>query len=62
METLCFQSFYFQLKNGPGKVQNVQWLSHKNMPISQTECNFKSPWHRFLGEPILFLLALKRNL
>ena len=31
------------------------------MPISQTEDDFKNPLYRFLQEPMLFLLALKRN-
>ena len=32
------------------------------MPISQTEGYFENPLHRFLEEPMLFLLALKWNL
>ena len=32
------------------------------MPISQTEGYFENPFYRFLGEPMLFLLALKWNL
>ena len=41
---------------------NFQWLSHKNMPISQTEGYFENPLYRFLEEPMLFLLGLKWNL
>ena len=43
-------------------VQNFQWLSHKNIPISQTEGYFKNSWYCFLGELMLFLLYLKWNL
>ena len=32
------------------------------MPNSQTEDQFKNPWYRFVGEPMLFLLALEWNL
>ena len=32
------------------------------MPISQTEAYFENPEYRILEEPMLFLLALKRNL
>ena len=39
-----------------------QWLSNKNMRISQTEGYFENPWYRFLEEPMLLLLALKWNL
>ena len=43
-------------------VQNFQWVSQKNMPISQTECCFKNSWYHFLEQPMLFLLALKTNI
>ena len=43
-------------------VQNFQWLSHKNMQISQTEGYFENPLYHFLEEPILLLLVLKSNL
>ena len=43
-------------------VLDFQWLSYKNMPISQTEGYFKNPQGRFLEEPIIFLFALKWNL
>ena len=32
------------------------------MPISQTESYFENPKHRFLEEPMLFLLTLKWKL
>ena len=32
------------------------------MPISQTEVCFENPEYRFVEKPMLFLLALKRNL
>ena len=32
------------------------------MPISQTDGYFENPQYRFLEEPLLFLLALKRIL
>ena len=40
------------------KAQNFQWLSHKNMLISQTESYAENPCHRFLKKwVILFLLG-----
>ena len=44
-------------------IENV-WnlLSHKNMPISQTEDYFKNPYYRFLEKPTLFLLVWKWKL
>ena len=39
------------------KTFTFRWLSHKNMPISQTEGYFKNPQHHFLED--LFLLVLK---
>ena len=39
----------------------ISRLSHKNMPISQTEGYFENPQYHLL-EPMLFLLALKQNL
>ena len=57
-----FQKICFKV-NSIENVQNFHWLSHKNMPISQTEGYFKNPWdYRFLVEPMLVLLALKSNL
>ena len=56
-----FQKIYFNdlvLKT----FKNFQWLSHKNMSISQTECYFENPYDRLLEKSVLFLLALKRNL
>ena len=41
---------------------NFQWLSHKNMPISQIEGYFKNLYGSFLEGSMLFLLALKWNL
>ena len=37
-----FQKIYFKVKSIEN-VQNFHWLSHKNMPISQTESYFGSP-------------------
>ena len=43
-------------------VWNFHWLSHKNMPISQTEGYFENPQYHFLEELMLFPLALKWKL
>ena len=46
----------------PENVQNFEWSSRKNMPISQTEGYFENAWYLFLEDAMLFLLAWKWNL
>ena len=42
-----------------GNVSHFHRLSHKNMPISQTDGYFENPLYSILEEPMLLLLALK---
>ena len=42
--------------------QEFEWLSHKNLPIPQTEGYFKNLSYFFSEEPMLFLLGLKWHL
>ena len=46
-------------KVNPLKKFKIFRLSHKNMPIFQTEGYFENPQYRILEEPMLFLLTLK---
>ena len=57
---LFFRKFVSKLKHW--KPSNFYWLSHKNLPISQTKGYFKNPYYRFLEEPMLLLLTLMWNL
>ena len=57
-KVFIFQKIFFKIKSIE-IVQNVHWLSRKNMPISQTEGYLKNPYYRILWESMLFLLALK---
>ena len=61
-----WKRFSFSRKSGSKlkywKRSKFHWLSHKNMPISQTEGYLENPLYRFLEERMLFLLALKLNL
>ena len=41
-------------------VQNFQWLSHENMPMSQKKTILNQ--YSFLEDPMFFLLDLKWNL
>ena len=50
------------LKQAIERVWNLHLLSHKNMPISQTEGYFENPWYRILEEPVFFLLGLRWSL
>ena len=43
-------------------VQNFQWQSHENMPVSRTEGYYENPLHYFLEGPMIIELALKWNL
>ena len=54
----CFSDNLFQSLSIEN-VRNRQWLSHKNIPVSQTEGYFENPWYRFLEEPMFFLWTLK---
>ena len=44
---------------GIENIQNFLWLSHKNMPISETEGYSKNPFYCFLEKHKVFLLVLK---
>ena len=47
-----FSENSFQSQNFEN-LQNFQWLSHKNKPISQTESYFEIPKYRFLENHVL---------
>ena len=57
-KVFVFQKICFKVESIEN-IWNFHWLSHKNMPISQTEDYMENPSYRFLEKPILFLLALK---
>ena len=54
----------FTLKRGRDMIRtySLQWLSHKNMPFSQTEGYFKNLYCCFCEEFMFFLMALKLKL
>ena len=57
-KVFVFQKICFKVKV-MGTIKSFSDCYIKNMPISQTEGYFENPPYRFLGESILFLLALK---